>query len=52
LSELVPQKNEDLSVLSLSRADERTASIPDKRNTIPDQDKAIKKVFHKGRNFQ
>jgi error-prone DNA polymerase len=52
LSELVPSKNEDVPVLSLSRADERTASIPDKRNTMLDQHKGLEKVFHKGRNFQ
>jgi error-prone DNA polymerase len=52
LSDLVPQKNEDVPVLSLSRADEQTASVPDKRNTVPNQNKGVEKVFHKGRNFQ
>jgi error-prone DNA polymerase len=51
LSDLVPQKNEDVPVLTLSRADERIAS-PDQRNTTPDQNRGVEKVFHKGRNFQ
>jgi error-prone DNA polymerase len=52
LSDLVLQKSEEVPVLSLSRADERTASIPDKRNTIHNQNKGVESVFYKGRNFQ
>jgi len=52
LSDLTPQNNEDLPVLTLSRADERTASIPDKRNIISNQNKVTEDVFYKGRNFK
>jgi len=47
---LVPT-NEDVPVLTLSRADERTAAIPNERNTIPASKNTVNKVFHKGRNF-
>lgn len=45
-------EREDLPLLTLSRADETTAPIPDVRNTIPNDKKPQKEVFHKGRNFK
>jgi error-prone DNA polymerase len=48
---LTPAATEDLPVLTLSRADERTAPVPDERNTIPGT-KKHQEVFHKGRNFR
>jgi error-prone DNA polymerase len=41
----------DAPVLTLARADETSAAIPNERNTIPASENAINKVFHKGRNF-
>ncbi|HVW13164.1 MAG TPA: error-prone DNA polymerase [Mucilaginibacter sp.] len=50
LRKLTPECK-DVPVLTLSRADERTAAIPDERNTIPASENTVSKVFHKGRNF-
>jgi len=41
----------DVPVLTLARADETSAAIPDARNTIPSGENPVNKVFHKGRNF-
>lgn len=49
---LTPSQNEDLPVLTLSRADERTAAIPNERNTVPIERTSWQEVFHKGRNFK
>jgi error-prone DNA polymerase len=48
---LTATEREDFPVLSLSRADEKTAAMPNERNTIPEWKKE-KDVFHKGRNFK
>ncbi|MBS1524945.1 MAG: error-prone DNA polymerase [Bacteroidetes bacterium] len=47
---LIPT-GEDAPVLTLSRADERTAAIRNERNTMPPGENSVNKVFHKGRNF-
>jgi len=43
--------NESLPLMSLARADETTAPIPNERNT-PVSEKPKKEVFYKGRNFR
>lgn len=52
LDKLVQRKKDDLPVLTLSRADEKSAPYPvqDKRTQVREQ--VPKDVFHKGRNFQ
>ena len=49
---LTPAQDESLPILTLSRADERTAAIPNERNTIPEYKIVEYDVFHKGRNFK
>ncbi|MGN6638300.1 MAG: error-prone DNA polymerase [Mucilaginibacter sp.] len=48
---LIPASNEDAPVLTLSRADETSAAIPNERNTVPASKNTVNKIFHKGRNF-
>jgi len=48
---LTPADDENLPVLTLSRADEKT-STPDERDKIPIRTKPAAEVFHKGRNFK
>jgi len=49
---LTPAGNENLPVLTLARADEKTAAVPNERNTIPVHTTASNAVFPKGRNFK
>ncbi len=50
LHKLAPEF-QDAPVLTLARADETTAAIPNERNTMPPSENPVNKVFHKGRNF-
>ncbi len=52
LGGLTAIENDDQPVLTLSRADERTAAIPNDRNQIPSGKTEAKDIFHKGRNFK
>ncbi|MEO6849261.1 MAG: error-prone DNA polymerase, partial [Mucilaginibacter sp.] len=52
LRDLTSSGVEDIPVLTLSRADERTAPIPDERNKVHNRETAQKDVFYKGRNFR
>jgi error-prone DNA polymerase len=51
LGSLTAVENDDQPVLTLSRADERTATH-DERDKVPVRVGAEKEVFHKGRNFR
>ncbi|HZX58749.1 MAG TPA: error-prone DNA polymerase, partial [Mucilaginibacter sp.] len=50
LHKLAPEFK-DAPILTLARADETSAAIPNERNTIPSGENPMNKVFHKGRNF-
>ncbi|MBS1530794.1 MAG: error-prone DNA polymerase [Bacteroidetes bacterium] len=50
LRKLTPEYT-DVPVLTLSRADEISAAIPNERNTIPPSENTVNRIFHKGRNF-
>jgi error-prone DNA polymerase len=49
---LTPVENDDQPVLTLSRADERTAPYPEGTNKGQVQEAKQREVFHKGRNFK
>jgi error-prone DNA polymerase len=49
---LTAAEKEDLPVLTLSRADERSAPYPTENNRIKPLETAQKEIFHAGRNFK